>query len=91
MKKRLRFQLPITPLKALRGQEDEDDVQDKYFERFKPPPTTTENEETMKVLTATLTEVVYQLMMILVKLVKRNWRGISVETVVLTVAKPVLL
>ena len=45
MKKRLRFQLPYVPLKVLRGEQDEEDIQDKYHARFVPPTTTTENEE----------------------------------------------
>ena len=45
MKKRLRFQLPYVPLKDLRGEQDEEDIQDKYHARFVPPTTTTENEE----------------------------------------------
>ena len=46
MKKRLRFQMPHVPLKVLRGQQDEEDIQDKYYERFQAPPgTSTEEEE----------------------------------------------
>ena len=46
MKKRLRFQMPHVPLKVLRGQQDEEDVQDEYYERFQAPPgTSTEEEE----------------------------------------------
>ena len=44
MKKRLRFLMPHVPLKVLRGEQDEEDVQDKYFERLKPPPTTTDED-----------------------------------------------
>ena len=45
MKKRLRFELPHTPLKVLRGEPDEVDIQDKYHERFQAPDTTTEDAE----------------------------------------------
>ena len=45
MKKRLRFQMPHVPLKVLKGEQDQEDVQDKYFERFKPPPTTTDEDD----------------------------------------------
>ena len=46
MKKRLRFQMPHVPLKVLRGQQDEEDIKDQLYERFKAPPgTTTEEEE----------------------------------------------
>ena len=46
MKKRLRFQMPHVPLKVLRGQQDEEDIQDQLYERFQAPPgTTTEEEE----------------------------------------------
>ena len=46
MKKRLRFQMPHVPLKVLRGQQDEEDIQDQYYERFPAPPgTSTEEEE----------------------------------------------
>ena len=41
MKKRLRFELPRTPLKVLRGDQDEEDLQDKYYKRFVQPSTTT--------------------------------------------------
>ena len=44
MKKRLRFQMPHVPLKVLRGQQDEQDIQDQYYERFQAPGTTTEEE-----------------------------------------------
>ena len=40
MRKRLRFQLPNPPLKVLRGEEDVEDIQDKIFAAFAPPPTT---------------------------------------------------
>ena len=43
MKKKLRFQLPHTPLKILRGDQDVEDVQDKYFAAFVPPTTTDES------------------------------------------------
>ena len=45
IKKQLRFQLPHTPLKVLRGEKDEEDVRDKYHERFQAPGTSTEDEE----------------------------------------------
>ena len=44
MKKHLRFQMPHVPLKVLRGQQDEEDIQDQYYERFQAPGTTTEEE-----------------------------------------------
>ena len=38
--------MPHVPLKVLQGQQDEEDIQDQYFERFQAPPgTTTENED----------------------------------------------
>ena len=38
--------MPHVPLKVLRGQQDEEDVQDQYYERFQAPPgTSTEEEE----------------------------------------------
>ena len=39
MKQKLRFQLPHTPLRVLRGEQDVEDIQDKYFEVFVPPTT----------------------------------------------------
>ena len=45
MKKRLRFQMPHVPLKVLRGEDDQEDVWDKYHERFQAPGTTTEDAE----------------------------------------------
>ena len=45
MKKRLRFELPYTPLKVLRGEPDEIDIQDRYHERFQAPGTSTEEAE----------------------------------------------
>ena len=45
MKKRLRFQMPHVPLKVLRGQQDEEDLQDQLYERFVPPTTTTATED----------------------------------------------
>ena len=45
MKKRLRFQLPHTPLKVLRGEQDQEDIQDQYYERFQAPGTTTEDAD----------------------------------------------
>ena len=44
MKKRLQFLMPHVPLKVLRGQQDEEDIQDKYHERFQAPGTSTEEE-----------------------------------------------
>ena len=44
MKKRFRFQMPHVPLKVLRGQQHEEDIQDQYYERFQAPGTTTEEE-----------------------------------------------
>ena len=44
MKKRLRFQMPHVPLKVLRGQQDEEDIQDQYYARFQAPGTSTEEE-----------------------------------------------
>ena len=44
MKKRLRFEMPHVPLKVLRGQQDEEDIQDQYYQRFQAPGTTTEEE-----------------------------------------------
>ena len=45
MKKRLRFEMPHVPLKVLRGQQDEEDIQDQYYERFQAPPGTSTEEE----------------------------------------------
>ena len=45
MKKQLRYQLPRTPLKVLRGEKDEEDIRDKYHERFYAPGTSTEDAE----------------------------------------------
>ena len=45
MKKLLRYELPRTPLKVLRGEQDEEDIEDKYFERFVPPTTTATEDE----------------------------------------------
>ena len=45
MKKRLRFQLPNTPLKVLRGEPIQEDIQDKYHEVFQAPGTSTEEAE----------------------------------------------
>ena len=44
MKKRLRFLMPHVPLKVLRGQQDEEDIQDQHYERFQAPGTSTEEE-----------------------------------------------
>ena len=49
MKKRLRFQLPHVPLKVLRGEKDQEDVWDRYHERFQDPGSTTEDAEDDKV------------------------------------------
>ena len=51
MKKRLRFLLRRTPLKVLRGEKDEEDIMDKYYERFVPPTTTTTATEDENVTT----------------------------------------
>ena len=45
MKKRLRFLMPHVPLKVLRGQQDKEDIQDQYYERFQAPPGTSTEEE----------------------------------------------
>ena len=45
MKKRLRFQMPHVPLKVLRGQQDEENLQDNHYERFQAPPGTSTEEE----------------------------------------------
>ena len=45
MKKRLRFQMPHVPLKVLRGQQDEEDIQDQYYQKFQAPPGTSTEEE----------------------------------------------
>ena len=37
--------MPHVPLKVLRGQQDEEDIQDQYYERFQAPPGTTTEEE----------------------------------------------
>ena len=37
--------MPHVPLKVLRGQQDEEDVQDQLFERFQAPPGTSTEEE----------------------------------------------
>ena len=36
--------MPHVPLKVLRGQQDEEDIQDQYYERFQAPGTSTEEE-----------------------------------------------
>ena len=51
MKKRLRFELPRNPLKVLRGEQDEEDLQDKYYERFVQPTTTTTATEDENITT----------------------------------------
>ena len=45
MKKRLRFLMPHVPLKVLRGEQDKEDIQDQYYERFQAPPGTSTEEE----------------------------------------------
>ena len=45
MKKRLRFELPKTPLKVLRGEPIQEDIQDLYHQRFQAPGTSTEEAE----------------------------------------------
>ena len=37
--------MPHVPLKVLRGQQDEEDIQDQYYQRFQAPPGTTTEEE----------------------------------------------
>ena len=37
--------MPHVPLKVLRGEEDKEDVQDKYFDKFQAPGTSTEDAE----------------------------------------------
>ena len=37
--------MPHVPLKVLRGQQDEEDIQDQYYERFQAPPGTSTEEE----------------------------------------------
>ena len=39
------FQIPHVPLKVLRGEQDQVDIQDQYYERFQAPGTTTEDAE----------------------------------------------
>ena len=45
MKKRLRFELPNPPLKVLRGEPEEEDLQDRLFARFKDPGSSSEEDE----------------------------------------------
>ena len=45
MKKKLRSKLPRTPLKVLRGEQDQEDIRDIYHERFQSPGTTTEDPD----------------------------------------------
>ena len=45
IRKRLRFQMPHVPLKVLRGEQDQVDIQDQYFDSFVAPGTTTEDAE----------------------------------------------
>ena len=37
--------MPHVPLKVLRGQKDEEDIQDQFYERFQAPPGTSTEEE----------------------------------------------
>ena len=37
--------MPHVPLKVLRGQQDEEDIQDQFYERFQAPPGTSTEEE----------------------------------------------
>ena len=37
--------MPHVPLKVLRGQQDEEDIQDQHYERFQAPPGTSTEEE----------------------------------------------
>ena len=45
MKKRLRFALPNPPLKVLRGVPEEEDLQDRFFARFKDPGSSSEEDD----------------------------------------------
>ena len=45
MKKELRFKLPRTPLKVLRGEQDQKDIRDIYHEVYQSPGTTTEDPD----------------------------------------------
>ena len=38
--------MPHVPLKVLRGQRDEEDIQDQYYDKFQAPPGTSTEEET---------------------------------------------
>ena len=40
--------MPHVPLKTLRGQQDEEDIQDQYHERFQAPGTATEDDNNDK-------------------------------------------
>ena len=40
--------MPHIPLKVLRGQQDEEDIHDQYYERFQAPGTTTEDDNNDK-------------------------------------------
>ena len=71
MKKRLRFQLPITPLNVLCGEKMKTMYKISTLRDSSPHPPQLRMKKLMKVLTVTLTDVFYQLM-ILVKLVKRD-------------------
>ena len=39
------IQFPCTPLKVLSGEKDEEDIMDKYYERFKALTSTSENDD----------------------------------------------
>ena len=45
MKKRLRFKLPNPPLKVLRGEPEEEDLQDRLFKAFKDPGSSSEDDD----------------------------------------------
>ena len=45
MKKRLRFKLPNPPLKVLRGEPEEDDLQDRLFARFQDPGSSSDDDD----------------------------------------------
>ena len=40
--------MPHVPLKVLRGQQDEEDIQDQYYDRFQAPGTSTEDDNNDK-------------------------------------------
>ena len=45
MKKRLRFKLPNPPLKVLRGEPEEEDLQDRLFARFQDPGSSSDDDD----------------------------------------------